>query len=575
MDRLEVLQQKLEHWCAASVRALSKDASVQYRGHLLNVKDQVFAVYAQHLQLDFATHKTAQLRGVADGIALRLIYSDVGLHQELSPDDSIAQLVFELLEQLRCEALSPSSLPGIRSNLHTRFLFWAQQASTSKLVENEVGLLLFSLNVVGWSRLMVLPIPEQIEDVIEHTRWGLAESIGAHLRRLKHSINDQREFGIHALEIANIISSMVNEGQTSGDNQSDDDALNETIKTFANSKPLNSQWLGVDNAALQKNYGVSAATILDPVDNMTEYVVFTTAYDRINNVTDLIRSAQLKKFRQQLDQRIREQSVNAHRVARYLQQLVASPEPAGWSFAEEQGYLDSSRLTRLLTSPNERRLFRQEQLKPMSDSIVSIVVDNSGSMTHHNLEIASLVDTLSRALELADVKTEVLGFTTGEWNGGKVVKDWTKTGKPENPGRLNSLSHTIYKALETPWRLARPAIAGMLRTDLFREGVDGEALQWALKRIEARAENNKIILMISDGSPMDTSTIAANHERILDQHLTQVAQGIEKRSDVKLCALGVGLDLSSYYQESLSIDIQQELTTRDYFGIVDLLSRAV
>ncbi|MFT5574388.1 MAG: cobaltochelatase CobT [Cryomorphaceae bacterium] len=571
MERLEVLQQKLEHWCAASIRALSKDPSVQYRGHGLFVDNQIFALNAPHLQLDFATHKSTQLRGVADGVALRLLHSNTALHKELSPIDSTEQLVFDLLEQLRCEALAPTSLPGMRTNLQQRFLFWAQTASTSKLIENDVGLLLFSLDVVCWSRLMVLPIPEQIEDIIEHTRWGFADSIGIHLRQLKRDIQSQHSFSKSAKAIATAISGMINEGDSEGDKE----GLNATIKNFAISKAFNSQWFGADNAALQKNFGVSSATVIDAADNGFEYHVFSRAYDRVNQITKVIRPAQLAKLRHQLDKRIKQQNINTHRVARHLKQLVSSPVLAGWSFGEEQGYLDSARLTQLLSSPNERRLFRQEQIKPKSDSVVSIVVDNSGSMTYHSLEVAALVDTLTRALELADIKTEVLGFTTGDWSGGRVAKDWTKAGKPTNPGRLNSLSHTIYKSGETPWRRARPAISGMLRTDLFREGIDGEALLWALERITTRSEANKIIIMLSDGSPMDTSTRAANHERILDQHLAQVAQSIELRADVKLCALGVGLDLSSYYQESLSIDIEQELTTKDYFGIVDLLSRAV
>jgi cobaltochelatase CobT len=571
MERLEVLQQRLEHWCAASIRALSKDPSVQYRGHALIVNNQPFDLHAPHLVLDFATHQTAQLRGVADGVALRLLHSDNALHNELSPLDSTEQLVFDLLEQLRCESLAPVSLPGIRTNLQQRFLFWARTAATSKLIENDVGLLLFSLDVVCWSRLMVLPIPEQIEDIIEHTRWGFAESIGLHLRQLRRDIHKQLDFSKSAKAIASIISGMINEGTT----HSDDQELNSTIENFASSKLINNQWLGADNADLQKNSSVSLSSTVDAVNAGFEYRIFNSTYDRIVEISKIVRPAQLSKLRHQLDKRIKQQGINTHRVARHLQQLISSSALSGWSFGEEQGYLDSGRLTQLFSSPNERRLFRQEQVKPKSDAVVCLLVDNSGSMTHHSLEVTALVDTLARALELADIKTEVLGFTTGDWSGGRVAKDWSKAGKPENPGRLNSLSHTIYKSVKTPWRRARPAISGMLRTDLFREGIDGEALLWALGRIKNRSEANKIIVMLSDGSPMDTSTIAANHERILDHHLAQVTQSIELRADVKLCAIGVGLDLSSYYHQSLSIDIQQELTTKDYFSIVDLLSRAV
>jgi cobaltochelatase CobT len=185
-----------------------------------------------------------------------------------------------------------------------------------------------------------------------------------------------------------------------------------------------------------------------------------------------------------------------------------------------------------------------------------------------------MIDTLAKALELADIKTEILGFTTTEWNGGRVLKDWTKAGKPGDPGRLTSTCHNIYKAAETPWRRSRPAIAAMLKTDLFREGIDGEALQWAVERIEARPEKNKIIIMVSDGSPMDTATHKANSDRYLDQHLKYVANEVQKRPDIRLCALGVGLDLSAYYRESMAISLSDELATQDFMLIADLLSRA-
>ncbi len=573
MERQEVLQQKLENWCAATVRAISNQPSVYFRGHHLVVQDSPFLLQAPYLHLDFSTHRTHQLRGVADSIALRLVYSDLTEHITRVPNQPIEQLVFELLEQLRCEALAPSSLPGIQSNLRNRFLFWAHQAAASSLVENNIGMLLFTINVVCWSRLHSQTIPEQIEDLIEGTRWGFSEELKRHFYEFKKNIGDQSVFAKHALGIAHEVGRMID--QANDANGDDDSQLKDTIRSLANNKQLNMRWLDGDDSSIVLSVAASQVDDLDNESAAYEYKIFNSAYDKVVFTTDVIRAAQLKKLRAQLDKRIRLQSVNTHRVARHLKQLVSNPQRGGWRFDQEEGHLDSARLTKLVTSPNDHRLFRREKNTLASDCVVSIVIDNSGSMTHHNEKVAALIDTLAKSLELADIKTELLGFTTTDWNGGKVLKEWAIAGKPENPGRLNSICHTVYKAAETPWRRARSSIAGLLRSDLFREGIDGEALLWAAERIQIRPEHNKIIIMLSDGSPMDTATHAANSDRYLDKHLAAAAASIERRPDIKLCALGVGLDLTAYYRESMSISLSDELVTKDFFAIAELLSRAV
>ena len=571
MERLEVLQQKLEQWCAASIRALAGEPTAHYRGHYLLLKEQPMPLCAPYLQLDLETHDATKLRGVADAIALRLLHSDQQLHASLSPDNPIQRLVFELLEQLRAESLAPDNMPGMRSNLQRRFLYWANQANSSALVENSVGLLIFTVNLMCWSRLLKLAIPETIEDTIEATRWKLSETIGKPLRAMSKVTHSQRDFAEHALNVAHIISTMIEDASQAND-QADD--VNKTVRILSNAKLLNLQWLDAGGLSPEQRFAVSSAETVTQTHSGYDYQVYNRAYDKEVKADKNIRPAQLKKMRVALDKYIRQQSINSHRVARHLQQLVASPALAGWSFAEEEGYLDSARLARLVTSPNDRKLFRKLDHKPSSDCIISIVIDNSGSMTHHSMAIAAMVDTLANVFELANIKSEILGFTTVEWNGGKVAKEWACAGKPANPGRLTSLCHTIYKSAETPWRRARPAIAGLLKSDNFREGIDGEALQWAVKRIESRPEARKIIIMVSDGSPMDTATHGANNDRYLDQHLAQVAAAVEIRPDINLCALGVGLDLSAYYRENMPISVDNELLTKDFMAIADLIQRA-
>jgi len=226
-----------------------------------------------------------------------------------------------------------------------------------------------------------------------------------------------------------------------------------------------------------------------------------------------------------------------------------------------------------VTNPNQRDLFRREPLRPHSECVVTFLIDNSGSMRTHIESLALLVDCLSRALELAGAKTEILGFTTGQWNGGRPFKRWRGQGSPADPGRLNELCHMIYKDADTPWRRARPAIAGLLKSDLFREGVDGEALLWARQRLRQRNEARRLLIVISDGCPMDSATHQANREDILDLHLRQVARQIEDEGEIELYALGVGLDLSAYYRHSLELDLQQGVENALFGEVLGLLGR--
>lgn len=570
MAQLEVLQQKLEHWCAASIRAIANEPTIHYRGHLLNRKGQPFAVRVAHLQLDADTTDYRHLRGVADGIALRLLFSDEILHKDIRPENSLQSWIFELLEQLRVEALAPDHLPGIQANVRGRFLHWADQANASGLTESHAGMMIFALAITAWSRLFSQQPPNDIEDHIEATRMSFGRLIGRQLRDMKHLKDDQLAFSVPALEVAKIIQKEIRSLSLVDE---DDDKSDDDIKALINKNNTSLRLLYTDGADVDQANGVSGVNAIADGNVDLTYRVYSTEYDKIVDMSKKVRSAQLKEMRERLDKRIQKQSVNIPRLARYFSKLFAVPKMSGWDFGKEEGFLDAGSLTRLVTSPDDRKLFRQESVKPLVDCVVSVLIDNSGSMGQHSEDIAILVDTITRALELSRIKTEVLGFTTGEWNGGKVRKHWLRAGSPAKPGRLNSLSHNIYKTADTSWRRSRQAIAGLLKSDLYRESVDGEALEWAYGRLSQRSEKRRIIMVISDGSPMDTMTHLANEEYYLDMHLKQVASRIEDSSNVHLCALGVGLDLSAYYRQSLMI-VDKELDNKTYFDIADLLTES-
>ena len=569
-ERTEVIQQRLEQWTAATVRALSGETSLKVRKQAIVIKDKSTAIAAPYLRLDTSAQQTKYLRGIADSLALRVLYSNNDFHKTQLPSNEIAQLIFELLEQLRVESLAPEHYAGMRNNLRQRFVCWTKQAAASELVENEVGILIFTVLVMAWSRILSEPIPELLEDVIESTRWGLAEDIGPELRRLKHLRGNQNEYAHTALSIAENIARRVSNALPETTQVDKTETENEIENVLSNTG-FDLKWLQASERAVTSTPTLFGADGASNSLGAPEYAVFSTQFDQVCHIDQLIRKEQQQKLRVELDLQLKARQCNIPRIARRLATMMATPEPIGWSFNHEEGQIDAKKLSRLITSPTERYLFRQSAIKPQSDGVISFLIDNSGSMTHHSRVVTALIDTLTRACELAQIKTEVLGYTTREWNGGAVLKYWKKANRPEQPGRLNATQHTIYKSANTPWRRSRNAIAGLMRHDLYRESVDGEALEWAVTRLQARPEQNKTLVVISDGSPMDTATVKENNPEYLDRHLSAVAQRIEQRADIKLCAVGVGLDLSAYYPTNMSIPVDRHLSTREFLELCELM----
>lgn len=567
MSRTGRLQQKMEELCGATIRALSGEASFCYRGRRFFLGGRPLTIPVPHLHIDLDLDDYASMRGAADGVALRLVFSDPAIHKRLCPEDRIQRLIFELLEQLRVESLVPDKLPGVKFNVNRRFLRWAAQAHASRITENHIGMLLYALAITCWSRLTGEQTPEEIEGLIEATRAALSGVIGQPLAMLRRERKNQLLFGRHALTIAQSLSQMIN---TSIEDQEEQHSA---LETLAQNAGMSLDWLELDGEEIEVNAGVASDQSGFGVSD-SRYKIYTRAYDVEVAASDLVRPDQLNQLRENLDRSVAGQGVNIPRLAGQLKNLLSNARLSGWSLGEEEGLLDAARLSRLLTSPDYRQLFKRERHTPHTDCLVSLLIDNSGSMRQYIEYVAILVDIFSRALEMAGAKTEVLGFTTGGWNGGRPYKEWRASGRRDNPGRLNELSHRVYKSADTPWRRGRQGIAALLKPDLFREGVDGEALEWVRQRMAQRGEQRRIIIVVSDGSPMDSATQIANGDYYLDSHLRQVAQEIEN-SPILLCALGVGLDLSSYYSQSLSLDLSQTLNNSVFLEVIQLLSAAI
>lgn len=550
---------QLEELCGAMVRALTGDATLQWSGQTLYRGTRVVPLLAPH-QSDVARERTDQ-RALLDGAGLRLRWSDQHLHALHAPAEPVERLVFELLEQLRTESLVFEDWPGVRHNLQTRFLRWCQAFAESGLTETSLGILLFTVAVTAWSRLTGHELPEPMADLVEATRAAVAPEIGRQMAELRRHRHDQSAFIPPALVLSQWVGNAVRSAQAEVPNGS------------ARARRRNGFALRLHFEAVEPppppvaNSGASRSWVASE----QRYRVFTRAYDREVEAARLVRAAQLAEFRAQMDQEVMEAGFNIPRLARTFHKALAMPRLDGWLLGQEEGRLDGSRLAQLVSDPKARAIFKDEQQRPHVSAAVSILLDCSGSMKAHARTLSLLVDVLGRALDMAGVRVEILGFSTGAWNGGRARRDWQRAGSPQLPGRLNEQLHLVFKSGAHAWLRGRRGIAALRRPDLFREGIDGEAVEWACQRLLRLPVQRRLLMVVSDGCPMDTATHQSNDEHYLDQHLRQVVDAHARQGDVEICGLGVGLDLGVFYRHRLALDLADQLDDKTLQAVAALL----
>lgn len=592
-------QEHIEALTAATMRALSGRRDLHYRARRVFHGVRPLPRWAPHLQppLD-STGDFSVFRGAADGIALRLLLSDAALHQRLlglaaadageggdgacdggssKAPHPAERMLFEVFEQLRVEALAARTLamPGLAHNLSRCFEAWSANYHAAGHTATARGLLVYCIVQMVRARLTGEPAIEPDEGLLEATRASLGPALGVPLAGLRRHLHDQAGYAAHAGVIARHVAQMLaSADEEEGDGvrlnitdeeEDDEDDARHVAFNF---------WIEPPDASFEERAALAASGTSPILQTPGErYRIFTTAYDREAAATALARAAQLQDLRTQLDARIEAARLNLAHVARDLRALLARPAVEGWQGALEEGRIDGARLAQLVASPTERRLFRSERIEPRAGhTLLTLLVDCSGSMREHAPQVAVLADVLARALEMAGVPCEVLGFTTGAWSGGRAARDWQRAGRPRRPGRLNEALHIVFKAAHTPWRRARAGLAALLKADLFREGLDGEAVQWALARQAAWVQEQpppagamdtggirRLLLVVSDGSPMDSATHQANDRHYLDHHLRDVVAQAETTAGPhpgsRVFGLGVGLDLSPYYARSHVLDL--------------------
>jgi len=546
-----------------------------------------------HPPRDLNGREAARIRGLADGMALRLAHHDATAHARLAPQNTEGAALFDAVEQARIEAIGANALGGVRENLRVALESQIERKGLSRVEDRTQGPLGDVLSLLVRERLTGEPPPAGAKTLVDMMRGEIEEKAGKDLDRLVEAYHDQDAFGRIARGIivdlglgdegvpepVDDASDEEPEGQDQpdeGDNsEGEQDQSPETsAQDQAQTSESDTQSPADDSDETQDAQDQDQSESTPQPDDAPQrgrpdsglgpdgeplYAVFSSAADEIVEADELCDPEELTRLRAYLDQQLTALSSVVSRLANRLQRRLMAKQNRAWTFDLEEGVLDAARLTRVIVDPTAPLSFKQEQDTDFRDTVVSLLIDNSGSMRGRPIMVAAVcADILARTLERCGVKTEILGFTTRAWKGGQAREAWIKAGKPPHPGRLNDLRHIVYKAAESPWRRARKNLGLMMREGLLKENIDGEALLWAHQRLAARPEARKILMVISDGAPVDDSTLSVNSGHYLERHLRQVINEIESASPVELIAIGIGHDVTRYYRRAITIvDVEQ------------------
>jgi len=535
----------------------------------------------------------AVIRGHADAAALAIACHDDGLHRALAPSGGDARAVFEAIEQARVEAIGARRMDGVAANLSARMeQRYARSRFTDEMERSEAPLS-DALALLVRERLTGAAPPARARPLVNLWRPWIEERARKLLDRMPETVLDQDAFGrlardlLVALNLADQLDQGEQDEDSTKDGESDPNTSNDddesadgqdraelAQETRSEPDDTSEEMLDdqEDGATDQLDRDSDAADLprrSDPWRPNTSvlddpeafgYKVFTRAYDETIDAQDLCDLEELDRLRAFLDKQLAALHGAVARLANRLQRRLLAQQNRGWDFDLDEGVLDAARLTRVIIDPMDPLTFKQERDTQFRDTVVTLLLDNSGSMRGRPIMVAACcADILARTLERCGVKVEILGFTTRAWKGGHSREAWLNAMKPPLPGRLNDLRHIIYKSADSPWRRARRNLGLMMREGLLKENIDGEALAWAHQRLLARPEQRRILMMISDGAPVDDSTLSVNSGSYLEKHLRKVIEEIETHSPVELLAIGIGHDVTRYYRRAVTITDAEEL----------------
>ena len=596
----------LKRALAGAVRAISED-------HDLEVS---FAADSQildqeHVQLplpprDATPEEIATLRGQADALALRIKYHDEAVHARRAPRRGPAREIYQAVEQVRINAIGAREMPGVAQNLAAALEESCRNRGFEAVRERAEAPLADAIALIARERLTGAPIPEAARRVVDLWRDEIEAKAGAELDALDDVLTDQAAFAdltrriITDLDLGDELGEEENESDSKEGGEDQEDQTQEQSADGGDPEGVSAQEVELSEGETDDE-GAGAVAI-DSDEKRAEgegedsaegsqpwrpdfggdgarsrdfYRVYTTAHDEVVAAADLCEAEELARLRFQLDRQLVALQGVVAKLANRLQRRLMAMQNRHWSFDLDEGILDAARLPRIIIDPFQPLSFKQEKETEFRDTVVTLLIDNSGSMRGRPITIAAVcADILARTLERCNLKVEILGFTTWAWKGGRSREDWLASGKPAHPGRLNDLRHIIYKAADAPWRRARRSLGLMLKEGLLKENIDGEALLWAHSRLLGRPENRRILMVISDGAPVDDSTLSVNSANYLERHLRAVIDWIEARSPVELIAIGIGHDVTRYYSRAVTIVDAEQLGGAMVDKLVELFEEA-
>lgn len=538
-------------------------------------------------------NEIAVIRGHADAAALAVACHDPGLHAKLAPPGGEARAVFEAIEQARVEAIGAQRMEGVSANLTARLEQRYERSRINESTDRSEAPLPEALALLVRERLTGLAPPSKARAIANLWRPWIESRARAVLDRMPDTVSDQDAFGrlardlLAALNLADQLDQTGEEGQEGKEGEPEESAAEADTEDdngrqqaeFASDAQADQDSLA-DETLDEREEG--AADRFDRESDMPDaqrrpepwrpnlsvldnpeafgYKVFTRAHDEIVGAEELCDADELERLRAFLDKQLQALHGAVARLANRLQRRLLAQQNRGWDFDLDEGQIDAARLARVIVDPMHPLTFKQERETQFRDTVVTLLLDNSGSMRGRPIMVAACsADILARTLERCGVKVEILGFTTRAWKGGHAREQWLNAGKPAFPGRLNDLRHIVYKSADAPWRRSRRNLGLMMREGLLKENIDGEALAWAHQRLLARPEQRRILMMISDGAPVDDSTLSVNSGSYLERHLRQVIEEIETRSSVELVAIGIGHDVTRYYRRAVTVTDAEEL----------------
>ncbi|MCK9541234.1 MAG: cobaltochelatase subunit CobT [Novosphingobium sp.] len=530
-----------------------------------------------------------EARGFADSFALRLRHHDEGLHGRNGPTEAVARACYDAVEQVRYEALGANAYAGVRDNLDAAMQVRVASDPITRAERSDDVPVPVALSLLLRERLTGQPVPKAAQPGVAMVREWIEERASADFDALAGSLEDQRAFQALSLDMLRHLDltrleptdespddtqdqdgDEETEDEEDGDSEGEEQQPSELAADMAEGdsegdSDSESESMDDSQDAEGGDEGEDGMMPVRPnrpwtdIPDSFDYKVFTEQFDEVVGASDLCDDEELGRLRAYLDAQLKGLQGVVTRLANRLQRRLMAQQNRSWDFDQEEGLLDAARLARVVVSPGQSLSYKVERDVEFKDTIVTLLIDNSGSMRGRPISIAAIsADVLARTLERCGVKTEILGFTTRAWKGGQSREAWLASGKAPQPGRLNDLRHIVYKKADEPWRRARKNLGLMMREGLLKENIDGEALLWAHTRLLARPEDRRILMVISDGAPVDDSTLSVNSAGYLEAHLRKVIDWIERQSPVQLVAIGIGHDVTRYYRRAVTImDVEQ------------------